>query len=89
MTATIHEPSTGQPDRRGIASRLLVPEFWAAVSMWRWGWRCSSTAFSGGDMTFGSSTGVTAIPSAVLLALFAVIGMSAVTKRGSGRRGIE
>jgi hypothetical protein len=30
MMTTMHEPSTDQPDGRDIASRLLVPEFWAA-----------------------------------------------------------
>jgi hypothetical protein len=43
----------------------------------------------GGAMTFGSPTGITTIPSAVMLALFAVIGTSAVAKRGFGRKGIE
>ena len=33
MTATMNEPSTARPDRDGIASRLLVPAFWGAVSI--------------------------------------------------------
>lgn len=33
MTVMTYEPSTGTPIRRGIASRLLVPRFWAAVSI--------------------------------------------------------
>jgi hypothetical protein len=89
MTATIHEPSTDQPDRRGIASRLLVPEFWAAVSIVAMWLAVLFDGIFGGDMTFGSSTGVTTIPSAVLLALFAAIGTSAVAKRGFGRQRIE
>src|SRR5690349_17042754 len=33
MTATMHEPSTAEPDRDDIAGRLLVPAFWGAVSI--------------------------------------------------------
>jgi hypothetical protein len=33
MTTTMHESSTDQPDCRDIASRLLVPEFRAALSI--------------------------------------------------------
>ena len=33
MTAMTHEPSTAMPARRDIASRLLVREFWAALSI--------------------------------------------------------
>ena len=41
----------------------------------------------GGDMTFANPPGVTTIPSAVPVALFAVIGTSAVAKRAFGRKG--
>jgi hypothetical protein len=89
MTTTMHEPSTDQPARRDIASRLLVPEFWAALSIIAMWLAVLFDGIFGGDMTFGSSTGITTIPSAVVLALFAAIGTSAVAKRGFGRRGIE
>jgi hypothetical protein len=89
MTTTLQEPSIDQPPRRDIASRLLVPEFWAAVSIVVMWLAVLFDGIFGGDMTFGSSPGVTTIPSAVMLALFAVIGTSAVAKRGFGRRGIE
>lgn len=89
MTATMHRPSTGRPDRRDIASRLLVPEFWAALSIAAMWLAVLFDGIFGGDMTFGSATGITTIPSAVIVALFAAIGTSAVAKRGFGRRGIE
>ena len=70
-----------------MASRLLVPEFWAAltiVSMWL---AVLFDGVFGGQMTFASTpTSVTTIPSAVGVALFAVIGTSAVAKRGFVRR---
>jgi hypothetical protein len=89
MTTTIHEPSTDQPDRRNIASRLLVREFWTALSIVAMWLAVLFDGVFGGDMTFSSSNGVTTVPSTIMLALFAVIGTSAVAKRGFGRKGIE
>jgi hypothetical protein len=40
-------------------------------------------------MTFANPPGVTTIPSVVLVALFAVIGTSAVAKRAFGRSEID
>jgi len=40
----------------------------------------------GSDMTFAHPPGLTTIPSVVLVALFAVIGTSAVAKRAFGRK---
>ncbi len=57
------------------------------VAMWL---AVLSDGVFGGDMTFTSSpTNVITIPSAVAVALFAVIGTSAVAKRGFGRKGTE
>ncbi len=86
-TVMTHEPSTSEPARQGIAARLLVPGFWGAlsiVSMWL---AVLFVGIFGGDMTFANSgSGVTSIPSSVMLALFAVIGTSAVARHVFGRR---
>jgi uncharacterized membrane protein len=85
MTTMTHEPPTGAPagDTRtsGGAAQLLVPAFWgtlAIVVMWL---AVLFDGVYGGDMTFNSPPGVTTIPSAVLVALFAVIGTASVAKR--------
>ena len=87
MATTTHGPSTDAPagDTRatgGIADRLFVPAFWgtvAIVAMWL------AVLFDGafgGDMIFSNPTnGSTTIPSAALVALFAVIGTASVAKR--------
>jgi hypothetical protein len=65
----------------GIAARLLVPAFWgtlAIVAMWL---AVLFAGIFGGDMVFSSPTSVTTIPSAVGVALFAVIGTASVAKR--------
>jgi hypothetical protein len=90
MTVMTHEPSTENPADKGIASRLLVPQFWGAlaiVSMWL---AVIFVGAYGGDMIFHDSSGSNStIPSAVVVALFAAIGTSAVAKRAFGRKGTE
>jgi hypothetical protein len=84
-----HEPST-DPVRPGIAARLLVPGFWGAlsiVSMWL---AVLFVGVFGGNITSASAGGdVTTIPSAIAVALFAVIGTSSIAKRVFGRRETE
>jgi len=88
-TVMTHEPSTDVV-RPGIAARLLVPGFWGAlsiVSMWL---AVLFVGVFGGNMIFASNAGdVTTIPSAVVLALFAVIGTSSIAKRVFGRRDVD
>jgi hypothetical protein len=92
MTTMTHGPSTDTPagDTRasgGIAARLFVPAFWgtvAIVAMWL---AVLFDGVFGGDIISSSPTnGVTTIPSAVLVALFAVIGTASVAKRVFGRK---
>jgi len=88
MTMMTHEPSTGTATRQDIASRLLVPGFWATVSIVVIWLAVLFDGIFGGDMTFSSSSPphVTVIPSAVAVALFAVIATVSVAKRAFGRK---
>ena len=87
MSVMTHEPSTDKPVRESIAGRLLVPGFWATVSIVAMWLAVLFDGIFGGDMTFANTgASVTVIPSAVVVALFAVIGTSAVAKRAFGRR---
>jgi hypothetical protein len=86
MTIMTHRPSTDAPagDTRasgGITARLFVPAFWgtvAIVAMWL---AVLFDGVFGGDMVFSHPPNITTIPSAVLVALFAVIGTTSVAKR--------
>ena len=90
MAMMTHEPSAGTPIRQGIASRLLVPGFWATVSIVTMWLAVLFVGIFGGDMTFtNSSAQVTIIPSAVLVALFAMIATVSVAKRAFGRKDAE
>jgi hypothetical protein len=89
MTVMTHEPSTDKPDGPGIASRLLVPEFWASltiVAMWL---TVLFVGVFGDNMVFTRPPNVTTIPSAFVVAIFAAIGTAAVAKRGFGRKRSE
>ncbi len=86
MTVMTHEPSTDEPVRQGIASRLLVPGFWGALSIATMWLAVLFDGIFGGDMIFASTAnGTTTMPSAVAVALFAVIGTAVVAKRAFGR----
>ena len=90
MTVMTHEPSVGSPVRQSVASRLLVPGFWAALSIVTMWLAVLFDGIFGGNMTFtNSSSQVTIIPSAVALALFAAIATACVAKRGFARREAE
>ena len=86
MATTTYGPSTDAPAgdtraSRGIADRLFVPAFWgtlAIVAMWL---AVLFDGVFGSDMIFINSNGTTTIPSAVLVALFAVFGTAAVARR--------
>jgi hypothetical protein len=83
---TMTGPSTHKPDRRDAASRLLVPEFWASltiVAMWL---AVLFDGVFGGNLVFARPPNVTTVPSAVMVAIFAAVGTSAVAKRGFSRR---
>ena len=88
MTVMTHEPSTGTPIRQDLASRLLVPGFWATVSIVMMWLAVLFDGIFGGDMTFSDSTQTTVsvIPSVVAVALFAAIATASVAKRVFGRK---
>jgi hypothetical protein len=86
MTAMTHESLTDKPTRVGISSRLLVPEFWASLTIIVMWLAVLFVGVFGGDMVFSSPPQVTTMPIAVVVALFAAIGTSSVAKRVFGRK---
>jgi hypothetical protein len=79
-------PAEGDQLARGVASRLLVPGFWATVSIVTVWLAVLFDGIFGGDMTFTNPPKVTVIPSAVVVALFAMIATVSVAKRAFGRQ---
>jgi hypothetical protein len=89
MTTMAHDPSTDKRDRRSIGARLLVPEFWASVTISVMWIAVLFVGVFGGNMVFSNPPDQTTIPSAIVVAIFAVIGTSAVAKRVFGRKSTE
>ena len=87
MTSMTHESLTDKPIRAGISSRLLVPEFWASLTIVVMWLAVLFVGVFGGNLVFSNPPTVTTIPTAVVLAIFAAIGTSSVAKRVFGRKG--
>jgi hypothetical protein len=88
MATITREPVVRETPPRGIAGRLLVPGFWATICIAAMWLAVLFVGVFGGQMTFvNSPASVTTIPAAVMVALFAAIGTSAVAKRAFTRKG--
>ena len=86
MTATVHEKPAVEPGGEAWASRVLVPEMWAAVSIVAMWTAVLFVGVYGGTMTFhGSDLSWTNVPAGVAVALFAAIGTVSVARRVFGR----
>jgi hypothetical protein len=87
MTITMQDQPTVRSPREGWASRLLVREMWATVSIVSMWVAVLFVGVFGGDMTFRSvDSSFTTMPSGVAVALFAAIGTGSVAKRVFGRK---
>ena len=87
MAATMQEHPSVESPREGWASRVLVPEMWATVSIVAMWLAVLVVGVWGGDMNFhGADTSFSVMPSGVAVALFAAIGTGSVAKRVFGRR---
>ena len=87
MTTTMQDQPSVRSPREGWASRVLVREMWATVSIVTMWVAVLFVGVFGGDMTFHSvDSSVTTMPSGVAVALFAAIGTGSVAKRVFGRK---
>jgi len=87
MTATMQDRSSSQSPRESWASRVLVPEMWATVSIVAMWMAVLFVGVYGGDMAFhGVDSSSSTIPSGVAVALFAAIGTVSLAKRVFGRK---
>jgi hypothetical protein len=86
MSTIAHEPSTGAAERRRWPSQLLVREMWAAMAIAVMWLAVLFDAVFGPDIVSTSATSSTTVPSAVVVALFALLGTRVVAKYGFGQR---
>jgi hypothetical protein len=85
MTTMTDETSTAGPARSGSASRILIPEFWAAVAIVGMWLAVLFDGIYGGDFVSSQAANFTRVPSAVFVAFFAFLATWAVAKRAFGR----
>ena len=87
MTSTLQDQSSVRSPREGWASRILVREMWATVSIVAMWVAVLFVGVYGGDATFHSvDSSSSTIPSAVFVALFAAFGTGSVAKRVFGSK---
>jgi hypothetical protein len=84
MATASHQPAA-LPERQRRYRRLLVPEMWASLAIVVMWVAVLLDALFGPDFVSANGTGVTRIPSAIILALFAYLGTRAVAKYGFGQ----
>ena len=82
MTSVPHESSGALPERRRLASQVLVPEMWASLAIAVIWLSVLFDAIWGPDLVFNNVSGTTTIPSAVIVAFFAYLATRVVARYG-------
>jgi hypothetical protein len=84
--ATSHQASPTLPDRRRWSLRQLVPEFWASLAIAVVWLAVLFDAVYGPDIVISNSSGLTRIPSVIVVVAFAFLATRAVARYGFGGR---
>ena len=86
MTAVSHESSGALPERRRSFSEVLVQETWASLAIAVMWLAVLFDALFGPDLVFSNASGMTTIPSAVIVAFFAYLATRVVARYGFRER---
>ena len=86
MTAIANE-SSGTPSARRRVSQVLVAETWASLAIAVMWLAVLLDAVFGPDLVVSNASGMTTIPSAIIVAFFAYLATRVVARYGFGRRG--
>lgn len=82
MAAVSHESSGGRPERRRLLSQVLVPEMWAAIAIAVIWLAVLFDALFGPDLVVNNASGMTSVPSAIIIAFFAYLATRVVARYG-------
>jgi hypothetical protein len=85
MATASHESSGPLPEKRRLSSPLRIHEMWASLAISVMWLAVLLDALFGPDLVFSSPSGVTTIPSAVIVALFAYLATRVVARYGFRR----
>jgi hypothetical protein len=83
---TSHQASPTLADARRWSLRNLLPEFWASLAIAFMWLAVLFDAVFGPDIVVSNSSGLTRIPSVIVVAGFAWLATRAVARRGFGHR---
>ena len=82
--ATVSHESSGAPERSRWTLRLQVPEMWAALAIAVIWLAVLFDAVFGPDLIVSNASGLTRLPSALVIALFAYLATRVVARYGFG-----
>ena len=82
MTSISHESSGGQPAARRLSSQILVRDMWASLAIAVMWLAVLFDALFGPDLVVNNASGMTTIPSAIIVALFAYLATRVVARYG-------
>lgn len=82
MASVSHEPVTYGSERPQWAEFLRIPEMWASLAIGAMWLAVLFDAVYGPSFVSANGTSTTTIPSAIVVALFAFLGTSAMAKHG-------
>ncbi len=82
MTTAAQESSGALPERRPLLSQVVVPEMWASLAIAVMWLAVLFDALFGPDLVVTNASGMTTIPSAIIVAPFAYLGTRVVARYG-------
>lgn len=85
MTSVPHESSGAVPERRRLMSQVLVREMWASLAISVMWLAVLFDALFGPDLMVNNASGMTTIPSAVIVVVFAYLATRVVARYGFTR----
>jgi hypothetical protein len=86
MTTVAHESSGTRSESRRF-SQVVVPEMWASLAIAVMWLAVLLDAVFGPDLVVSNASGVTTVPSAIIVAFFAYLATRVVARYGFRRRG--
>ena len=87
MTTAAHSAPGGHAEGRRRLSNVLVPEMWASLAIAAMWLAVLFDALFGPDIVVQNASGMTSVPSSVVVAFFAYLGTRIVARSGLRRSG--
>ena len=87
LTTVSHESPGSLPERRRLLPQVLVHEMWASLAIAVMWLAVLFDALFGPDLVVSNASGMTTVPSAIIVAFFAYLATRVVARYGFRRAG--